>query len=60
MIGPLFRLCSRPHPRRAVVAALTAVTAVTVVPSAWAHTGTGQTAGLLSGLLHPVSGLDHV
>jgi urease accessory protein len=26
----------------------------------WAHTGTGQTAGLLSGLLHPVSGLDHV
>jgi urease accessory protein len=24
------------------------------------HTGTGQAAGLLSGLLHPISGLDHV
>jgi len=26
----------------------------------WAHPGTGEAAGLLSGLLHPVSGLDHV
>jgi urease accessory protein len=40
------------------------VTAVVAIPVAaaplWAHTGTGQAAGLLSGLLHPVSGLDHV
>lgn len=27
---------------------------------AWAHEGGGQAAGFLSGVLHPVSGLDHV
>ena len=27
---------------------------------AWAHVESGQAGGLLSGLLHPVSGLDHV
>ncbi len=28
--------------------------------SAWAHEGSGQAAGLLSGLYHPISGIDHV
>jgi len=27
---------------------------------AWAHTGQGQAAGFLTGLRHPISGLDHV
>jgi urease accessory protein len=29
-------------------------------PPVWAHTQPGSVAGLLAGLLHPVSGLDHV
>jgi len=28
--------------------------------TAWAHTGQGQAAGFLTGLRHPISGLDHV
>ena len=28
--------------------------------AAWAHVETGQAGGFVSGLLHPVSGLDHV
>ena len=29
-------------------------------PPVWAHTQPGSVAGFLAGLLHPVSGLDHV
>ena len=28
--------------------------------AAWAHVESGQAGGLLSGLSHPISGLDHV
>jgi len=31
-----------------------------IVLPAWAHEQTGQVAGFVTGLLHPVSGLDHV
>jgi urease accessory protein len=41
--------------RAALVAAL-----LLVALPAWAHEGGGQAAGFVSGLLHPVSGLDHV
>ena len=33
--------------------------ALVAMPS-WAHEQSGQAAGFVSGLLHPVSGLDHV
>ncbi|MCB9957938.1 MAG: HupE/UreJ family protein [Rhodospirillaceae bacterium] len=38
---------------------LAAGLALVAVP-AWAHTGAGATSGLLAGLGHPISGLDHV
>lgn len=37
-----------------------AVALLLVALPAWAHEGGGQAAGFLSGMLHPVSGLDHV
>ena len=40
-------------------AALAAALLLVALP-AWAHDGGGQAAGFLSGMLHPVSGLDHV
>jgi urease accessory protein len=40
-------------------AALAAACLLVALP-AWAHEGGGQAAGFLSGILHPVSGLDHV
>lgn len=40
-------------------AALVAACLLVALP-AWAHEGGGQAAGFLSGILHPVSGLDHV
>ena len=40
-------------------AALAAALLLVALP-AWAHEGGGQAAGFLSGMLHPVSGLDHV
>ena len=40
-------------------AALAAACLLVALP-AWAHEGGGQAAGFLSGMLHPVSGLDHV
>lgn len=43
-------------PNRAVLAAAFLLVAL----PAWAHEGGGQAAGFVSGLLHPVSGLDHV
>jgi urease accessory protein len=40
-------------------AALVAAFLLVALP-AWAHEGGGQAAGFLAGMLHPVSGLDHV
>jgi len=40
-------------------AALAAALLLVALP-AWAHEGGGQAAGFLSGMLHPISGLDHV
>ncbi|UCF20653.1 MAG: HupE/UreJ family protein [Gemmatimonadota bacterium] len=39
---------------------LTAGALLMISNPAWAHEGSGQAAGLLSGLYHPISGLDHV
>jgi urease accessory protein len=37
------------------------VTATVLLPqSAWAHVGSGEAGGFLTGLQHPISGLDHV
>ena len=33
---------------------------VSLAPSVWAHEQSGQAAGFVTGLLHPLSGLDHV
>jgi urease accessory protein len=44
-----------PAARRVLAACLAAL-----APSAGAHVESGQAAGFLAGLLHPVSGLDHV
>ena len=46
----------RPLAKRALVA----MSLAAIASSAFAHVQTGQAAGLLAGLLHPVSGLDHV
>lgn len=47
--------------RRDAWAAVAGVVIAALVPGlASAHEQTGQAAGLLSGLMHPVSGLDHV
>jgi urease accessory protein len=45
------------HPSRGALAALLLLLAATPV---WAHEQSGQAAGFLTGLRHPVSGLDHV
>lgn len=47
-----------PHSPAGACAA--AVFAVLWPLAAWAHIGSGQAGGFLSGLWHPVSGLDHV
>jgi hydrogenase/urease accessory protein HupE len=43
---------------------LAALSIVAAVPfwsaAAWAHTGSGEAGGFLTGVRHPVSGLDHV
>jgi urease accessory protein len=42
-------------------AAPSVIAAVTLWPAvAWAHTDSGEAAGFLTGVRHPVSGLDHV
>jgi urease accessory protein len=46
--------------RRALLLASTGVVAAAWPFFVWAHEETGQAAGFLSGLSHPVSGLDHV
>ena len=48
---------TRMHP---AARALAAATIAALVSPALAHVETGQAAGFLSGLAHPVSGLDHV
>lgn len=40
--------------------ALLALALVLIPTAAFAHTGLGETAGLLHGFLHPIGGLDHV
>jgi urease accessory protein len=51
----------RPHSPMLMRMALLVAAALLVFPDhAWAHEGSGQAAGLLSGLYHPISGLDHV
>jgi urease accessory protein len=47
-----------PGPRAALPA--TAVVLVLWSVAAWAHIASGQSGGFVSGLAHPVSGLDHV
>lgn len=42
------------------VAALTVTLVAAVAPALWAHEESGRAAGLLAGLYHPISGLDHV
>jgi urease accessory protein len=49
---------TRPHSSAAAL--VTAVFAVLWPLAAWAHIQSGQAGGFLSGLSHPVSGLDHV
>ena len=44
--------------RRAIAAAVAAATVVAA--PAWAHVERGQATGFLTGLRHPISGLDHV
>jgi urease accessory protein len=46
-----------PHPSREALLALLLLLAATPV---WAHEQSGQAAGFVTGLKHPVSGLDHV
>lgn len=51
----------RAHDSMLMRTALLVAAALLVFPDqAWAHEGSGQAAGLLSGLYHPISGLDHV
>lgn len=45
---------------RAFLLAVSGIVALAWPLLAWAHEETGQAAGLLAGLTHPVSGLDHV
>jgi len=42
------------------LAAIIMTFAVATTPALWGHEERGRTAGLLSGLHHPISGLDHV
>ena len=46
--------------RKPIIHSLVAVTAVTLATPAVAHTGAGETAGFAAGLLHPLTGLDHL
>ena len=46
--------------RRAVATATIVIAGMLVALPAWAHEQAGQAAGFVTGMLHPVSGLDHV
>lgn len=48
------------HRKFPVMALLLMVVALLLPLSAWAHVESGQAGGFLSGLSHPISGLDHV
>ena len=50
---------AKPCDRKAILASLLALVALWPL-AAWAHVESGQAGGFLSGLSHPVSGLDHV
>jgi len=49
---------TRLHPKRVFLSTLALASAWPLM--AWGHVGSGQAGGFLSGLSHPVSGLDHV
>jgi len=51
---------SRTHSRSLKVVTASVVVLILWPVAAWAHVASGQAGGLLSGLSHPVSGLDHV
>jgi urease accessory protein len=51
---------SRRHALRLTELALAALMLLWTAAPAFAHVQTGQTRGLLTGLRHPISGLDHV
>ena len=53
---------SEPHTRQRTLAMTTVFCATLLLwpLAAWAHVESGQAGGFLSGLSHPVSGLDHV
>lgn len=46
--------------RKSVVSLLAAGLALMTPAAAFAHTGVGETSGLVHGFMHPVGGLDHV
>jgi urease accessory protein len=46
--------------RRAATGSLLLAMGLILAPQAWAHEQAGQAAGFVTGMLHPVSGLDHV
>ncbi|MFG0275639.1 MAG: HupE/UreJ family protein, partial [Phycisphaerales bacterium] len=46
--------------RRVTIASGAALVAMAIAEPALAHEVTGSAAGLASGLLHPVSGADHI
>jgi urease accessory protein len=50
----------KPVAERHALAVLFAGLGLMMASPAWAHAQKGQAAGFLTGLLHPVSGLDHV
>ncbi len=54
--GPVHRTCPATWP----IAALVALIMLFRVTPALAHVQKGEAVGLLSGLVHPISGLDHV
>lgn len=50
---------NRPDPNFALRAAVAALAVACALP-AWAHNDVGHTTGFIAGLLHPLSGLDHI
>lgn len=46
--------------RKSIVSLIAATAALMTPAAAFAHTGLGETGGLVHGFMHPVGGLDHV
>ena len=51
---------SEGHLRRSTQTPLTLLLLLAATQPAWAHVQQGQAAGFLTGMKHPISGLDHV